>query len=39
MNAWESYLMYRQDIMEEPEYDDYDEYEEEYDRAEQEGLL
>lgn len=39
MNQWESYIMFMHDRMDEPKYDDYDEYEEEYDRAEQEGLL
>lgn len=39
MNQWESYIMCMHDRMEEPEYDDCDEYGEEYDRAEEEGLL
>ena len=38
MSEWERYLLVQLDRMEEPEPAEYDEYEEEYDRAEREGL-
>lgn len=39
MTEWERYLLVRLDRTEEPDPDECNEYEEEYDRAEREGLV